>query len=117
MAGIEWDTSEVRVLAADLGAVSASATPRLAKVVRESADNVQRDARTFAAVLTGAMRADISVQAAGLNALIEADIRYATFQEHGTSKMAAHPFMAPAADANAGRFYQAVAEAAEGLLD
>ena len=96
------------------------------KAIRATAFDVQGNAQSMAAVDTGAMRASIFTkthssngfedaggEALGHNNEVEIDdptptdcplmtayiapgVNYAYFQEFGTSKMAAHPFMTPA---------------------
>lgn len=57
-------------------------------------------AKVHAPVDTGALRSSIQAEQESETAWIVAPhVDYALFQEMGTSKMAAHPFMTPAAEA------------------
>lgn len=68
-------------------------------VVRELAFEVDGWAKTFAPVDTGALRDSIDTQPMN-NAWyrIAPHVDYAIYQEFGTYKMAAHPFLTPAAE-------------------
>ncbi len=100
MASISWDTGEVKALAADLGKAGIQTTRLAGQVVRKAAHDVQSQAKSRAAVDTGAMRNSISTQMSGpLSATIGPSASYAVYLEGGTRYMAARPFMGPAADA------------------
>ncbi len=58
------------------------------------------DAKSNAPVDTGALRADIAIYSAPLLRQIGNNIHYAIYQEYGTYKMKAHPFLFPAFEAN-----------------
>jgi HK97 gp10 family phage protein len=65
---------------------------------------------------TGDLKASIGARAVGpYTRIIYSNVRYDVFVEYGTGKMAAQPFMAPAADAEEEKFYlaaEAIAAAA-----
>ena len=85
-----------------------------ALVVRKTAADVERDAKAFAPVDTGALRNSISttISGSGHSLAIEAEIgptvSYAVFQEYGTSRMAPHPYMGPAVERHTPPFVAAV---------
>ena len=73
------------------------------KYLKRKGLQVQRRAKQFAPVDTGRLRASITEELArddgGLVERIGSDVSYAAFQEFGTSKMAARPYLRPALDA------------------
>ena len=75
--------------------------------VNQTADAVASGARASAPVDTGALRSSISVSGTGTTAQVTTGVDYAIFQEYGTHKMPAHPFMTPAAEAQRGRWLAA----------
>jgi HK97 gp10 family phage protein len=65
---------------------------------------VERDAKINAPVDTGRLRASITnrldIEDNLLVGIIGTNVSYASFQEFGTSKMAAYPFLFPALESN-----------------
>lgn len=65
---------------------------------------VERDAKINAPVDTGRLRASITnrldIEENHLVGIVGTNVDYASFQEFGTSKMAAHPFLFPALESN-----------------
>ena len=113
------DTSQLNRLAADLGRASYRATQQAQKAVTKTAADMERAAKQAAPVDTGALRASIGSTIAGdrLSAEIGPTVAYAPYQEWGTSRMAAHPFMGPAVDAVEPGFVQAMEQIASGVFD
>jgi len=73
--------------------------------VNETAEAVASAAQSNAPVDTGALRASIDVTKTGSTAAqVTTGVDYAIYQEYGTYKMPAHPFMTPAAEAERGRY-------------
>lgn len=68
----------------------------LTKPTRAAARDVAATARRLAPKRTGRLAGGVRVSVSGGTAVISDRIRYAPFQEHGTSVMRAHPFMRPA---------------------
>jgi HK97 gp10 family phage protein len=69
---------------------------RVEPAVADSSGDVERAAQAAAPVLTGALRASFRRTGSGLRQRVAAGggkAHYAVFQEFGTSKMAAHPFL------------------------
>jgi HK97 gp10 family phage protein len=66
---------------------------------------MESTAKELAAVDTGRMRSSIrsisALDANGMEVTIFTDVEYAPYQEFGTRKMPAHPFMVPAAEQHA----------------
>ena len=95
-------------------------------VVRKTAYDVEGAAKIFAPVETGNLKNSIQTHyepgdleamvdiaenrppGASANAATAAE--YGVYQEFGTYKMGAHPFMTPAAEANRGPFEQAMTQ-------
>jgi HK97 gp10 family phage protein len=93
VAGIELNTRELDRISGELEA-------RAERLISATAFQIQADAKTFAPVDTGALRASIHVepQAERLTRQIADGVEYGIYQELGTYKMAAHPFMVPAVE-------------------
>ena len=87
-------------LAADLGGAGREAARRANTAVAKAAADGSAIAQTLAAVDTGYMRSTVGwdMLSAGV-AEFGATANYAPFVEYGTYKMAAQPFIHPAADA------------------
>jgi HK97 gp10 family phage protein len=67
--------------------------------VRATAEAVSGRAKALAPVDTGALRASIHTENAGaLSQRVADGVEYGIYQEMGTSRMAAHPFMTPAVE-------------------
>jgi len=129
---ITLDTSELDRLTAEL-------KPRMEDAINATAFEVEGDAKIMAAVDTGAMRGsgytstsegsgygssiaeamsrnpkalimDEVPRSEGLSAIIAFAVNYAIYQELGTSKMAAHPFLVPAMEQNYDKLVERIAK-------
>lgn len=102
-------------LSNNFGKIADGLRPKAAAVVSKIAHTIEADAKSRAAVDTGAMRASISVVMDGdLSATIAPTVDYAVFVEYGTSRGApAQPFMTPAAEAARQPFEAAMAKILE----
>lgn len=116
------DNSEVRAYANQLRLSTRNAERKASQVVRKTAHDIVRDAKAiahqkFSDQATGATANSIT-QAfpSPLDAEIGPTTYYAAFVEHGTSRMAAKPFMGPAADRHEDPFAEALAAIAEGAM-
>lgn len=68
--------------------------------VQKAANDVESHAKGVAPVDTGNLRSSIQSESTGaLSAVVNAGAEYGIYQEYGTYKMAAQPFMVPAAEA------------------
>lgn len=106
---VEFDASELRSLATDLGEGPRALGQLARTAVRKTAKDVQRSARQAAPVDTGNLKGSITtsdLRAMGTSGAIEAEVvataNYSAFVEFGTSRMAAQPYMGPAVDKHAG---------------
>lgn len=99
----------------------------LEEAMQDSVLWVERDAKEFAPVDTGNLRASIAsmVESSGVlksevRGVIGSNVDYAPFQEFGTSRMGAQSFLRPAMEKNRDRilkrFRQAVQDAGDGLF-
>jgi HK97 gp10 family phage protein len=62
---------------------------------------IQNDAKRLSPYFTGTLRRSIHIEKTGKReVIIGTDVEYAKYQEFGTSKMKAHPYMRPAFDNN-----------------
>ncbi len=68
----------------------------LEKGLSQGGEIVKDEAKAKAPVDTGHLRESITSQADGLHCDIGTNVEYAIYQEFGTYKMAAHPFLVPA---------------------
>ena len=84
-------------------------------VVKKTAFDIEEDARNFCPVDTGALQGSIEANVEEFYATIAPATEYAGYVEFGTWKMAAQPYMRPAADKNAPKFEAAMAAALASL--
>ncbi len=100
-------------------ALIAQGMARVAEAVPESAETLATGAQDLAPVDTGTLRASVHVKSVEVSATeVKATVstggeasEYAEYQEVGTSKMAAQPYMGPAL-INHAPLHKAVCEAA-----
>lgn len=96
---MNWETGELKALAVDLGKAGVETTRKAGQAVRKAAADVEGGAKALAPVDTGALKGSIGVSMHGpLSAEIGPTQNYSVYVEFGTYKMAAQPFMGPAAD-------------------
>lgn len=99
---IDYDASQVRDLAIDLGRFAAVTPGEARKAIRETAEEIKAAAKAAAPVDTGALRDSISYEtretAGGAEAEIGPTVWYSHFLEYGTARMGPRPFLGPALD-------------------
>ena len=82
----------------------------LEKATKQTALAAQADARDNAPVDTGNLKQSISTEhersIKAATSTVYTNVEYALYQEMGTVKMAAHPYMMPALNANKSTFEQ-----------
>lgn len=92
----------VRVLGGDLARAAATTGSLAGKVVAKTAHDIEADAKQLAPVDTGFLRNSISTSISGSAAAVTAEVgptaEYGVYQELGTWKMAAQPYLGPAFD-------------------
>lgn len=87
---------------------------RAIQAVARTVFEIEGSAKMRAPVDTGALRASITGEADGLSGTVSTDRDYAAYQEFGTSRMAAHPYMVPAAEAGMQTFIGEMQQIANG---
>jgi HK97 gp10 family phage protein len=87
---------------------------RASAVVRQAALEVMDGAKRLCPVDTGTLRGSInvSVEEGGLAATVGTNVAYAPYVEYGTRRMAAKPYLRPAADEVRPHFEAAMREIA-----
>lgn len=96
---MNWETGELKTLAADLGKAGFDTTRKAGQAVRKAATDIEAGAKAIAPVDTGNLRNSIGTSMHGpLSAEVGPTAHYGIYVEFGTYKMAAQPYMGPAAD-------------------
>jgi HK97 gp10 family phage protein len=91
--------------------LKAEMRPKAGKIVARTAFLVEGKAKMLAPVDTGALRNSIhAAQSGELTWTVSDGVAYGVFQEFGTSRMAAHPFMTPAIEGQRAAFTDAMKE-------
>jgi HK97 gp10 family phage protein len=103
VAGLTVRDDELGRLAVDIERHVVGMDSKTSLIVRKAAFDVERFAKQNAAVDTGFMRNAIHTEIIAnswkmYGADVISEAAYSIFQEAGTSRMAPHPFMGPAAD-------------------
>lgn len=112
------DISEVRALGSRLQTVGGRIGAPAAQAIRRTALAIEADAKALAPVDTGNLRNSISSEVTGdgrfgaITAEIGPTAEYGIYQEFGTSRMAAQPFLGPAFDRQAPAYAAALSEIA-----
>jgi HK97 gp10 family phage protein len=78
--------------------VVAAATAKAAMATAKAALDIEAHAKTRAPVDTGALKNAIAASGSGLEWRVDSPVHYSVYQEFGTSRMAAHPYMVPAVE-------------------
>lgn len=113
---VTFDTSALNAVVADLGKAPARIVPLARRVVVKAAADMERDAKAFAPVDTGALRNSIGTSLSGLSAEIGPTVNYGAFVELGTSRMGPRAYLGPAFDRHAGEYVDALTQAAARAL-
>lgn len=111
---VSVDSSQVLALSGAIRKNAGAVGARTAAAIRKTAHDIEADAKGFAPVDTGFLRNSISTTISGdgrfgeIAAVIGPTAEYGIYQEVGTSKMPAHPYLAPAFDRRIGGFTAAL---------
>jgi len=113
-------SDELRAFATDLRKTNAKAQNMARQAVAKTAADITSDAKVYAPVRTGNLRASIGHDLTESNGVVEAEIgptaSYAHFLEHGTSRMAPRPFLGPAFDRRAPNLEKAMSMLLDGTV-
>lgn len=96
-----------------LDKITAEIQPKASKVVNKYGLAITGEAAKNAPLDTGALRSSItseSMMTGDMSFTVQDGVNYGIFQELGTSKMAAQPFLLPAVEAWRQKFLDAFAE-------
>ena len=96
-----------------LDRITAELKPRAARIVKNYGNMITSSAIKNAPVDTGALMNSLSSESkmtGDLTFTVSDGVEYGVFQELGTSKMAAQPFMTPAIEAWRDKFFAAFSE-------
>lgn len=86
-------------LSSKIPAVTALVSARLASAIEKAATDIEAHAKAQAPVDTGYLKGAIEAKKQSpLAWRVESPADYSLYQEYGTHKMGAHPFMTPAAE-------------------
>lgn len=116
----EWEFGELVALSETLAGVSGRVTPAVTKAISDGGEQIRDLARDLAPKASGKMSRSIqsTLLRSGGGTEISAEIGptsyYGRFVEHGTAKMAPHPFLSPAADQRTDAIAEAILNAAAG---
>lgn len=89
-------------------AVTAIVHHRIEAALAKAAMDIEAHAKQLAPVDTGALKNAINANGGGLAWRVDSPAAYSTFQEFGTRKMPAHPYMVPAVEIVRPSFLQAM---------
>lgn len=95
---IEFKTSGVKRLYADISEAGPRNKARLSRALRKTALDIEGDAKIFVPVDTGALKNSIGSDIDDFHAEIGPTMDYASYVEEGTSRMSPQPYMRPAAE-------------------
>lgn len=89
--------------------LAAQALAKAGQIVRKTAFDIEGQAKADAPVDTGALRNSIQAEAEeALTWAVAVGVEYGIYQELGTYKMPAHPYLIPAAESNRDPFLAAM---------
>ena len=107
-------TIKLVVTSNKLPGLSAAARRRVSQAVRKAAFDIEARAKTKAPVDTGALKNSIQARAVDeLTSEVIVGVSYGIYQEFGTVRMPAHPYLRPAVEEVRPAFEAAVAQAIE----
>jgi len=103
--GGDFDIGDVAAMKAKLSLLRASLPDAEEAKMKRIVLQIERDAKSIAPVDTGNLRASIESRVIRNNdgkitGVVGSNVKYAPFQEFGTSKMGAQPYLRPAVEKN-----------------
>lgn len=110
------DFSDVTHVHADLAAAPAHVEAGAHDAVGDFVSGTERDARAFAPIRTGELKAGIRRRSYGLVGEVVSEAPYSEYVEDGTSDTAPQPFMGPALEANTPGVADRLGDAGESIL-
>lgn len=108
------DTSQLAAVGADISRAGGHVGAKAAAVFRKTIHDIEADAKTLSPIDTGALRNSISSDITGSGSFtamtgeVGPTVDYGIWQEIGTSRMAAQPYLAPAFDRRVPGFLEAI---------
>lgn len=106
------DFSELAKLAKDLRATGSALSTDVVRMTRDTGDRIQRRAQQDAPEDSGALKSSIKISRSRstrhVSVTVTANSEYALFQEFGTTRHRAQPFMRPALMAEVDPFIEAL---------
>lgn len=92
-----------------LGAIIVGSEKKASNAVFKTVKDIETDAKDFAAVDTGKLRASVKGKMTGMiSGEVSVGAEYGVYVEFGTSKMDPQPYLIPAAERNKEPFEQAM---------
>lgn len=92
-----------------LGKIAEGSVPKAAAAVQKTTFAIAQDAQTSAPVDTGKLWASVQPEiVAPLTGVVKVGAEYGHYVEFGTTKMAAQPYLIPAAEQNRAMFMAAM---------
>lgn len=116
MTSVSIDLTEWVDLQHDIGRAGDMVEARAPQLVAKAASDIEATAQGIAPVDTGNLKNSIGSDVDGLDAEIGPTAEYGAYVEDGTSRMAAQPYMGPAADVVTPKLVAAVADLGGGAL-
>ena len=97
----------------EFGRLASRLRSRVADASQETAEAIVEDAKQRVPVDTGELRDSIDARSEGIGYIVEATAGHAGFVEYGTRRMAAQPYLTPAAEAQRAPFIERLKRALE----
>lgn len=94
-------TLSIRIkVTSNVGRVTGLAHERAEAAIAKAAADIEAQAKARAPVDTGLLRSSINQPPTGdsMRRVVESPVNYSVYQEYGTSKMPAQPYMTPAVE-------------------
>lgn len=88
----------------------------VSEVIRKATFDIEREAKGICPVDTGTLRNSINSEVQDYTGVVSTNVDYAGYVEFGTYKMAAQPYMMPAAEIVGPQFVQAIETLVRSLL-